>query len=130
MERGRVIITALLGAALITSALSGCGSTETTEVQDGAYQKVNLSVAVNGTDTQIDSLVAHHFAELVTERSDGNIVIDVFSKRYPCRRKQHKGRGVYRCRRLRSGRLCAGKFGAEAVRCHVAVVVYVLSAGA
>lgn len=45
---------------------------------DGAYQKVNLSMAVNGTDTQIDSLVANYFAKLVDERSGGNVVIDVF----------------------------------------------------
>lgn len=57
--------------------MSGCGSAATSDSEDGAYQKINLSMAVNGTDTQIDSLVAH-FAELVAERSDGSITIDVF----------------------------------------------------
>lgn len=35
-------------------------------------------MAVNGIDTQIDSLVSNHFAQLVAKRSEGNIVIDVF----------------------------------------------------
>ena len=78
MKHGKAAIAALLGAALIAVNLSGCGSAETSDGSDGEYQKINLSMAVNGTDTQIDSLVAHHFADLVAERSDGNIVIDVF----------------------------------------------------
>lgn len=78
MKHGRLIIAALVGAMLITS-LTGCGSKGTNDGESGEYQKINLSMAVNGTDTQIDSLVAHHFADLVSERSGGNIVIDVFS---------------------------------------------------
>lgn len=78
MKHRKATIAALLGAALLAAGLSGCGSTETSDQNDGEYQKINLSMAVNGTDTQIDSLVAHHFADLVAERSDGNIVIDVF----------------------------------------------------
>ena len=79
MKQGKTIITALLAAAMIAATLTGCGSTDTTERGEDEYQKINLSMAVNGTDTQIDSLVAHHFADLVAERSNGNIVIDVFS---------------------------------------------------
>ena len=78
MKHGRLIIAALVGAMLITS-LAGCGSKGTNNGESGEYQKINLSMAVNGTDTQIDSLVARHFADLVSERSGGNIVIDVFS---------------------------------------------------
>ena len=78
MKHGRLIIAALVGAMLITS-LAGCGSKGTNDGESGEYQKINLSMAVNGTDTQIDSLVARHFADLVSERSGGNIVIDVFS---------------------------------------------------
>ena len=79
MKQGKTIITALLAAAMIAATLTGCGSTDTTERGEDEYQKINLSMAVNGTDTQIDSLVARHFADLVAERSNGNIVIDVFS---------------------------------------------------
>lgn len=79
MKHGRSIVAALLGTALLIGSLSGCGSTEPSGGSDGEYQKINLSMAVNGTDTQIDSLVAHHFADLVEERSGGNVVIDVFS---------------------------------------------------
>lgn len=78
MKHRKMIVAALLAAALAAVGLTGCGSTEETTQTDGEYTKINLSMAVNGTDTQIDSLVAHYFADLVAERSDGNIVIDVF----------------------------------------------------
>ena len=78
MKRGKKIIAALLGTALLAASLTGCSSTGTSSTGEGEYQKINLSMAVNGTDTQIDSLVARHFADLVAERSGGNIVIDVF----------------------------------------------------
>ena len=63
MKHGRLIIAALVGAMLITS-LAGCGSKGTNDGESGEYQKINLSMAVNGTDTQIDSLVAHHLPTL------------------------------------------------------------------
>lgn len=78
MKHRKTIVAALLAAALAAVGLTGCGSTEETTQTDGEYTKINLSMAVNGTDTQIDSLVAHYFADLVAERSDGSIVIDVF----------------------------------------------------
>lgn len=72
MKHGKAVVAALLGTMLMVTGLSGCGSREVSDTNDGEYQKINLSMAVNGTDTQIDSLVAHHFADLVAERSDGN----------------------------------------------------------
>ena len=35
-------------------------------------------MAVNGTDTQIDSKVANKFADLVSEASNGNVTISVY----------------------------------------------------
>ena len=67
MKRGKKIIAALLGTALLAASLTGCSSTGTSSTGEGEYQKINLSMAVNGTDTQIDSLVARHFADLVAE---------------------------------------------------------------
>lgn len=78
MKHGRAIASVLLGTALLAGGLSGCGGSRETGMNGSAYEKVNLSMAVNGTDTQMDSLVANHFAELVMERSGGNVVIDVF----------------------------------------------------
>ena len=78
MNRCKRWLALLLGAVLLLGTMSGCGGTTASDSEDGAYRKINLSMAVNGTDTQIDSLVAHHFADLVAERSGGSITIDVF----------------------------------------------------
>ena len=87
MKHGRLIIAALVGAMLITS-LAGCGSKGTNDGESGEYQKINLSMAVNGTDTQIDSLVARHFADLVSgrEHRDRRVL-----KRYTGGWQQHQG---------------------------------------
>ena len=42
------------------------------------YTKINLTMTVNGTDTQIDTKVGQKFAELVAEATDGAVLIDVF----------------------------------------------------
>ena len=42
------------------------------------YDKINLTMTVNGTDTQIDTKVGQKFAELVEEATDGAVLIDVF----------------------------------------------------
>ncbi|MCQ2508595.1 MAG: DctP family TRAP transporter solute-binding subunit [Dorea sp.] len=64
--------------AISLVCLAGCGSAKGDADGNSEYQSVNLSMAVNGTDTQIDSLVAKHFAELVDEKTSGSVVIDVF----------------------------------------------------
>lgn len=77
MKYGKTIVFPLM-AAMLFAGLTGCGADKQAATNNSDYQKINLSMAVNGTDTQIDSLVANYFAELVAERSDGNVVIDVF----------------------------------------------------
>lgn len=63
----------------MTVSLAGCGGGQGADGSGtNQYQSINLSMAVNGTDTQIDTLVANHFAEMVMDRSGGSIVIDVF----------------------------------------------------
>ncbi len=44
----------------------------------GTYNKIGLTMTVNGTDTQIDTKVGQKFAELVEEATDGAVIIDVF----------------------------------------------------
>lgn len=62
----------LLSLTLLVGLLSGCtGKDVTDSAQDGGYQKIELVMAVNGTDIQIDSLVAYKFAELVEAESGG-----------------------------------------------------------
>lgn len=74
-NRKMIPILALLLALVL---LAGCSSAAKGGDGDSAYQKITLVMAVNGTDTQIDSRVARYFADLVAERSGGNVTIDVF----------------------------------------------------
>ena len=66
-------------ALLLALLLSGCaGNTDRLQRQEGDYQVIELTMAVNGTDTQIDARVADYFASLVEERSGGNVTVAVF----------------------------------------------------
>ena len=64
--------------ALILSLVLLCGCGASGPEGGGKYQNIHLVMAVNGTDTQIDSRVARYFAELVAERSGGSVTVDVF----------------------------------------------------
>jgi len=79
LKQSKRILAGLTGLVLFTAGLTGCGSNgNTAEDTDSIYPKLNLSMAVNGTDTQIDTAVGQYLADLVSERSGGRIVIDVF----------------------------------------------------
>ena len=54
----------ILAAVLASGMLAGCGSrTEQASAgSDGTYQEIELVMAVNGTDIQIDTKVAKKFA--------------------------------------------------------------------
>lgn len=55
---------------MIVSSMTACGSggdTKSTLVQNSEYPELNLSMAVNGTDTQIDTQVGQKLAELVSD---------------------------------------------------------------
>ena len=64
--------------ALILSLVLLCGCGASGPEGGGKYQNIHLVMAVNGTDTQIDSRVARYFAELVADRSGGSVTVDVF----------------------------------------------------
>lgn len=78
----RTILSLLTAGAVISGLLSGCGSGAAEETSaagdDGGYQKIELVMAVNGTDIQIDARVADKFAQLVSEASGGNVTIAVY----------------------------------------------------
>lgn len=74
----RKLICILLVALLLAASLTGCGKTSPVESSSGDYQKIELIMAVNGTDLQIDARVADHFAELVSKGSGGNVTVSVF----------------------------------------------------
>ena len=76
MKHKRAVFALVL---VLLLSLTGCAGSETgTERGEGEYQKIELTMAVNGTDTQIDSRVANYFADLVAERSGGNVTVVVF----------------------------------------------------
>lgn len=65
-------------ALVLVLVLSGCTGQDTPEREEGEYQTIELTMAVNGTDTQIDARVGDYFAQLVEERSGGNVTVAVF----------------------------------------------------
>ena len=78
MNRKTAAIMAwVLGCALFTTACGSAGE-DGAQRDEGSYQQIELVMAVNGTDTQIDARVADYFAELVEERSDGSVTVAVF----------------------------------------------------
>ena len=74
-RRRSLIISMILCLFLLSACGSSAGKGET---GNSEYQKINLVMSVNGTDTQIDTRVARYFAQLVEERSGGNVTVDVF----------------------------------------------------
>ena len=58
------VLSLLLAGAVMTGLLTGCGGAENVEASGetgNGYQKIELVMAVNGTDIQIDSRVADKF---------------------------------------------------------------------
>ena len=74
-RRMSLIISMILCLFLLSACGSPAGKGET---GNSEYQKINLVMSVNGTDTQIDTRVARYFAQLVEERSGGSVTVDVF----------------------------------------------------
>ena len=82
------VIALVLAAVLCAAMLAGCGSSAPASSAPAAsgsassdapkYEKLTLTMAVNGTDTQVDSRVTNHFKELVEAETDGAITIEVF----------------------------------------------------
>ena len=82
------VIALVLAAVLCAAMLAGCGSSAPASSAPAAsgsassdapkYEKLTLTMAVNGTDTQVDSRVANHFKEPVEAETDGAITIEVF----------------------------------------------------
>ncbi|MBO5556164.1 MAG: DctP family TRAP transporter solute-binding subunit [Oscillospiraceae bacterium] len=78
-------ILALALALCMVVALAACGSSNSGRTASGSnasggdeFNKINLTMTVNGTDTQIDTKVGQKFAELVDEATGGAVKIDVF----------------------------------------------------
>lgn len=73
------ILVLVLTLAICASMLAGCGdSAAQTDNGSSKYDKITLTMAVNGTDTQIDTKVANYFKQLVEEESEGSIIIEVY----------------------------------------------------
>ena len=70
-------LTLILALVMVLS-LSACGSEAAELANPNGYDSIKFAMAVNGTDTQIDTRVANKFKELVEEASGGVITVDVF----------------------------------------------------
>ena len=72
-------IVAIVLAICMIAILAACGGSGSTASSGGSeFNKINLTMTVNGTDTQIDTKVGQKFAELVDEATGGAVKIDVF----------------------------------------------------
>lgn len=78
LKQFKRILAGLTAAAVFTTSFTTAVYAKTTKETKVEYPKLNLSFAVNGTDTQIDTKVGQYLAELVSKKSGGNITIDVF----------------------------------------------------
>lgn len=80
MKKSLVVLLAMTAflCVFFTGCSSGNNGADTAETSGNEYQKIDLVMAVNGTDTQIDTKVANKFAELVSEASGGNVTISVY----------------------------------------------------
>ena len=90
----RALSFADCGAVIIISTLTGCGKSSSDKAaneKDDSYQKIELVMAVNGTDIQIDARVADKFAELDEEETDGNVTIAVYPNDHFCGGNSTKG---------------------------------------
>lgn len=74
MKKALILFLALVMVLL----LSACGSEAKELDNPNGYNSIKFAMAVNGTDTQIDTRVANKFKELVEEASGGVITVDVF----------------------------------------------------
>lgn len=74
------ILSTLVVVSLAMATLMGCGGDNISQqnVDDSEYQQIELIMAVNGTDIQIDTLVAKKFSELVAEASNDKVEVIVF----------------------------------------------------
>lgn len=74
-------IFSILMITFLSLNMAACknSSDEVSNLDNNEYQKIELVMAVNGTELQIDARVANKFAELVKEESGGNITIDVYT---------------------------------------------------
>ena len=69
MKQFKRILAGLTAAAVLTTSFTTAVYAKTTKETKVEYPKLNLSFAVNGTDTQIDTKVGQYLAELVSKKS-------------------------------------------------------------
>ena len=72
-----VLLTWILALLLFAAACAPGDDSDPGQDETG-YQKIELVMAVNGTDNQIDARVADYFAQLEAERSGGRVTVAVF----------------------------------------------------
>lgn len=73
------MIAVLLTMVMCVALMTGCGGgSSSTDAGESGFNKITLTMAVNGTDTQIDTLVANQFKELVETATEGAVKVEVY----------------------------------------------------
>ncbi|MGL6199629.1 MAG: DctP family TRAP transporter solute-binding subunit [Lachnospiraceae bacterium] len=73
------ILVIILSVALSISFLSGCSNNaDSGSGSENEYDKVNLKLSCNGTEIANDTKTAQLFAEMIEEKSGGNVIVSVF----------------------------------------------------
>ena len=72
------VFALILTLAMVLTLCACGGSKAPAGSGDGKYDTITLTMAVNGTDTQIDTKVANYFKQLVEEETQGSIIIEVY----------------------------------------------------
>ncbi len=74
----RCLVSVFMLAAVLM-LFSACGQKPpTTQKNSDEYEKVRLVMTANGTALGIETLTAKHFAELVSQASGGNVLIEFY----------------------------------------------------
>lgn len=88
-------LIALLLALTMVFALCACGSKTATDTaasgEASKYDKVDLKLSCNGTDTANDTKTAKMFADLVKEKSGGVVTVTVYNNDQLASGDMHKG---------------------------------------
>src|SRR5690625_3563160 len=82
MDNGGKRLKRILGVILITGLLGACGDGQESSANGGmneSQEEVSLQMSHIGNDNHQFSLASFKFKEIIEEKSDGSIIIDIYN---------------------------------------------------